>query len=230
MAATGTPQSGSVSQGTRSDVGSTDAAAPNDPPPAQHDSSGEEEAASNRAAFWEALARGDRSLAMEMLQRINPPDVVNESMFDFDEESDDGGGRASSSGSTGALVGWPSLTVEVGTPTSVVGGWNSDREVSMVRVDLERMCLGKIKEVKKGEGLQCDFRACTLLRMNLSGIGDERACKKFTHLVEGGGGREQFDVKDPDGVFAIAIPTTGPHIVQQGIFSRPVFRVSDFPF
>ena len=152
---------------------------------------------------------------------------MDESAFDFEEWD---GERGRTGGvETGASDGWACLTVDVATPTTVVGGWNSRHEVTMVRVDSERMCLGKIEGEPRGGEAQRDFRACSLVRMGLSCVGDERACGKFTHAEEGRGGRGRFDATDPAGIFAIAIPTSGPHVVQQGIFSRPVFRVSKFP-
>ena len=77
MAATGTPQSdGSALGRTRDDGGNHRASPRAESAEGDEVFPGEREAASNRDAFWAALARGDREVAMGMLERINPPLVV----------------------------------------------------------------------------------------------------------------------------------------------------------
>ena len=124
-----------------------------------------------RDLFWEALARGDREVALECSRRIAPPAVVEQS-FSFPDEHDEGEGIGGSVQGTSVSV----LTVEVETPAAVKVGWNSDKAVSMVSLEFDNMCLAC---VDKGGG-SMDFQACSPPKNGAQGrINDH--CQKQTH-------------------------------------------------
>ena len=119
--------------------------------------------------FREALARGDREVALECSRRIAPPAVVEQS-FSFPDEDDEGEGIG------GSVQGTSVLTVEVETAAAVKGGWNSDKAVSMVSLEFDNMCLAC---VDKGGG-SMDFRVCSLPKNGAQGRMNDH-CQKHTH-------------------------------------------------
>ena len=105
--------------------------------------------------FWEALARGDRRVALDAASRISLP-AVSDSSFSFSEE-DAGEGKSPYDVEVeeGALL--IAMPVEPETPPNVISCWNTEKSVGTIIVNFDTMCLARMD---KGKGVR-DFRACS---------------------------------------------------------------------
>jgi len=88
-----------------------------------------------------------------------------------------------------------------------MSGWNLDKMVWMVALDVKHMCLAKI-DIRGG---MVDFRACSLPKKGSVGNMNEH-CLKSTHEEHPsnykGVRREQLKVEDPVRIFTIESPTS----------------------
>ena len=75
------------------------------------------------------------------------------------------------------------------------------------------MYLGQMEEERHGGSSFLDFRACTLIQPGLACWEGKRRCEKATHAADAGTGRNRFDATDTVAVYAIRIPTSGPHVL-----------------
>ena len=175
----------------------------------------------SRSAFWTALAKGDRVGALAAAHGISVPQVSEES-FSFDASSGYGGGE----GTLGLSVDTGAGKVAVETPKAVVDGWNSDRNVSMVDVDLSGLCLAVVDR-----GNELDFRACMQYKNGTAVglVGGVTECTMTSHS-DPSPKKPKLRLRstDPIGIFAIMAPRTNASVAPK-CFSRPVFELSKFP-
>ena len=174
-----------------------------------------------RSTFWAALARGDRHAASEAAHGISVPHVLEEA-FSFNS-------AVSDSGQEGTLV----LSVDTGaenvaleTPKAVVDGWNADRDVSFVDLDVNGLCMAA---TDKGNVL--DFRACMNCKNGLPLDSSFAAviCTMTTHRDQPNKNPKlRLQSSDPIGVFAIMAPRSKVSVAPK-CFSQPLFELSKFP-
>lgn len=182
---------------------------------------------SNLNRFWEAVAKGDRDIAVAAAAAIRAPHVVEEvpSSFSFGEGEQDRGSVARVTASVKSL-----LFVEPSTPEGVTGGWNKDQKVKMVELS-ELLCLATTSTNKADSLL--DFKACTLPRAGISeadgGAPIGQQCSKGVHRDGVKTKRHRLELDDPEGTFAIEAPVSRSSVTQKSCFSRPMFKLSEFP-
>jgi hypothetical protein len=176
-----------------------------------------------RSSFWAALARGDRHAASEAVHGISVPLVIEES-FPFNSEVSGGGME----GTLGWKVDTGAGNVALATPKSVTDGWNVDRDVLMVELDTDNLCMASLDN--KGNAL--DFRAC-MNRKN--GLPRDRSsatveCMVTTHQDQPNKiPRVRLHHSDSIGVFAIMCPRSSATVAPK-CFSRPLFELGKFPW
>ena len=109
--------------------------------------------------FWESLATGHPEIAEDIARRIRAPTISN---FTFEESQE----------ATGAEVdtdyvdaGEYLSKVSPKTPKAVVNYWNSDKEVTLIRVEWKSWCLARSEK----EGDDRDFRVCAKPKQGVKG-------------------------------------------------------------
>ena len=131
------------------------------------------------------------------------------------------------SGTLGLSVDTGADSLAVDTPRAVVDGWNTDRDVLMVELDVSSLCLAATD--KQGNAL--DFRACLNQKngmpVDTSSMATE--CTLTSHCDQSAKNPKlRLRCTDPLGVFAIMAPRSNLTVAPR-CFSRPLFELSQFP-
>ena len=111
--------------------------------------------------------------------------------------------------------------LNVGTPGSVTGSWNSERKVALIQADA-KWCRAAVTPGSSGTA---NFKVCSVNREGID------CCVKSTHhdVLERKKGVVRLDVTDDVGVLLIVVPASGPAVKQTSCFSRPMLRLSSYP-
>jgi hypothetical protein len=176
--------------------------------------------------FWLAIARNDRAVAQEVIDRLELP-LVAISTFSFEEvrgELLDSQEREplEQSGAQGALS--PKL-VSSDTPKATVDAWNLSDHVALLLVSKDEICVAGVTD---GE---VDFLACACALDRPRGT----SCGWATHATGGkdAKGRLVLKMKLPEGggvVFAIPVKASGSAVKRPKIFSLPTLALEDLPY
>ena len=167
--------------------------------------------------WWKAIAQGRADVAADLAARLAVPEVTNTFTFDDDEA-----GLTDEDGGVGGT--FEVIKTAADTPANTLSYWNHTAEVGLIQVQAGGgLCLATISSQGK-----VDFRACVRMSPPHGSAIDQ--CTVSGHLDSAPKKPRRMIVEDDGlGVFAIRVPVLGKSVKQSSCFSRPVFRLDDFP-